>query len=98
VVQRAGLRVGVVGIAAVIVDKTMPAHFSQGLRFTLGRDETREQIRLLREREGVDLVVVLSHLGFPQDCQLAQEVAGIDVLLSATPTTVSPSRSGSGGP
>lgn len=82
VVERAGLRVGVVGIAAVIVDKTMPAHFSEGLRFTLGRDEAREQIRLLREQERVDVVVVLSHLGFPQDCQLAQEVPGIDVLLS----------------
>jgi sulfur-oxidizing protein SoxB len=82
VIERAGLRVGVVGIAAVIVDKTMPAHFSEGLRFTLGRDEAREQIRLLRERERVDVMVVLSHLGFPQDCQLAQEVAGIDVLLS----------------
>lgn len=25
---------------------------------------------------------MLSHLGFPQDCKLAREVAGIDVLLS----------------
>jgi S-sulfosulfanyl-L-cysteine sulfohydrolase len=30
----------------------------------------------------VDLVVVLSHLGFPQDVKLASEVAGIDILLS----------------
>src|SRR5690349_5047182 len=32
-----GLRVGIVGLASNIVDKTMPPHFSEGLSFTLGR-------------------------------------------------------------
>lgn len=82
VIERGGVRVGIIGIAATIVDKTMPEHFSTGLRFTLGNDELPGHIRNLRERERVDLVVVLSHLGFPQDVKLASEVAGIDVLLS----------------
>ena len=81
VVERGGLRIGVIGIAATIVDKTMPPHFSTGLRFTLGNEELPGHISQLRD-EGVDLVVVLSHLGFPQDAKLAAEVAGIDVLLS----------------
>lgn len=38
--------------------------------------------RMLRRDRGVDLVVVVSHLGFPQDCKLAAAVSGIDVLLS----------------
>lgn len=82
VVERGGLRVGVIGIAATIVDKGMPPAFSEGLRFTLGRDELPGYIARLREEERVDLVVVLSHLGFPQDARLASEVGGIDVLLS----------------
>lgn len=82
VVERGGLRVGIAGLAATIVDKGMPPHFSEGLRFSLGRDELPETIRRLREEKGADLVVVLSHLGFPQDMKLASEVAGIDVLLS----------------
>lgn len=82
VIDRGGLRVGIIGIAATILDKTMPSHFSEGLRFTLGNEELPGHIRTLRERERVDLVVVLSHLGFPQDVKLASEVAGIDVLLS----------------
>ncbi len=82
VIERSGMRVGVIGIAATIIDKTMPKHFSHGLRFTLGNEELPGQIRVLREREKVDLVVVLSHLGFPQDFKLATEVPGIDVLLS----------------
>lgn len=81
IIERGGLRVGVIGIAATIIDKTMPPHFSEGLRFTLGNEELPEAIKTLRE-ERVDLVVVLSHLGFPQDVKLAHEVDGIDVLLS----------------
>jgi hypothetical protein len=36
----------------------------------------------LRSKQGVDLVVVLSHLGLPQDIKLLSEVSGVDVLLS----------------
>jgi S-sulfosulfanyl-L-cysteine sulfohydrolase len=82
VIERSGVRVGIIGIAATILDKTMPPSFSEGLRFTLGNAELPGHIRALRERERVELVVVLSHLGFPQDVKLASEVAGIDILLS----------------
>lgn len=77
-----GLQVGVIGIAATIVDKVMPPSFSEGIYFTLGNEELPEHIAKLREEEGVDLVVVVSHLGYPQEVKLAHEVGGIDVLLS----------------
>jgi len=82
VVERAGLRIGVIGIAATIIDKSMPPHFSEGLRFTLGRDELPAEIDRLKHAEKVDLIVVLSHLGFPQDVKLAHSVGGIDVIVS----------------
>ncbi len=78
-----GLQVGVIGIAATIVDKTMPPSYSEGIRFTLGNTELPGCIAYLRDEEGVDLVLVISHLGFPQEAKLAREVDGIDVLLSA---------------
>lgn len=81
-VIRDGLRVAVIGIASNIVDKTMPPSYSEGVRFTLGRDELPGWIAHVREKEGADLVVILSHLGFPQDTKLASEVDGIDVLVS----------------
>ncbi len=83
VVESGGLRVGVIGIAATIIDKTMPAHFSEGIYFTLGNEELPGHIDRLRRQEKVDLVVVVSHLGFSQEIQLANEVGGIDVLLSS---------------
>ena len=81
IVERVGLKVAVIGIAA-LVDKMMPPEFSAGLIFTLGDQELPNLIKKLREADKVDLIVVLSHLGFPQDVKLVQEVSGIDVLLS----------------
>lgn len=82
VIEVGELRVGVIGIAATIVDKTMPPSFSEGVYFTLGDEELPGYVRRLRQDERVDLVLLVSHLGFPQELKLAQEVAGIDVLLS----------------
>ena len=82
VTEVGGLRIGMIGIASNIVDKTMPASYSEGLTFTLGREELPEIVDALRTREKVDLIVLLSHLGFPQDMQLLSEVEGVDVCLS----------------
>ena len=60
------IRIGIIGLACNIVDKTMPAHFSEGIRFTDGTEELPRYIAQLREREHVDVVVLLSHLGLPQ--------------------------------
>jgi S-sulfosulfanyl-L-cysteine sulfohydrolase len=83
VVEIGGVRIGIAGIASNIVDKTMPPHFSEGVYFTNGREELPGVIRTLREQEQVDLVVLNSHLGFPQDMALLEEIPGVDVALSA---------------
>jgi 2',3'-cyclic-nucleotide 2'-phosphodiesterase (5'-nucleotidase family) len=82
IIERNGLYIGIIGIANNTVDKIMPPSFSDGVYFTLGNDELPNFISHLREKERVDLVVVLSHLGYPQDLKLVSEVDGIDVLLS----------------
>jgi len=82
IVERAGLRIAVIGLACPIVDKTMPADFSAGVYFKIGNAELPAWISRVREQETADLVVVLSHLGFPQDVKLANDVRGIDVIVS----------------
>jgi 2',3'-cyclic-nucleotide 2'-phosphodiesterase (5'-nucleotidase family) len=82
VVEVGGLRVGIAGVASNIVDKTMPPSFSEGLRFSLGREDLPGVIETLRSREGVHLVVLLSHLGLPQDLQLLADIPGVDICLS----------------
>ena len=77
-----GLRIGLVGIASNIVDKTMPPSYSEGIYFSLGKDELPPIIDVLCTQEKVDLVVLVSHLGFSQEIKLLSEVHGIDVCLS----------------
>ena len=76
------LKIGVIGIAATIVDKGMPPSFSTGLFFTDGRGELPQYITELRSEERVDLIVVLSHLGLPQDIRIARTIEGIDLIVS----------------
>ena len=77
-----GIKIGLVGIASNIVDKTMPPSYSEGIYFALGKDELPPIIDALRTKEKVDLIVLISHLGFTQDMKLLSEVQGIDVCLS----------------
>ncbi len=81
-IERAGVRIAIIGLACPIVDKTMPASFSVGLRFSIGNEELPFWIRTAKEKDGAQLIVVLSHLGFPQDVQLAKETSDIDILVS----------------
>ncbi|TXT57593.1 MAG: Bifunctional metallophosphatase/5'-nucleotidase [Candidatus Thorarchaeota archaeon] len=82
VYERNDMRIGVIGIANRIVDVTMPVQFSRGVKITKGVDELPDHIRTLREKERVDLVVVLSHLGLPHANYIAEHIDGIDVFLS----------------
>ena len=77
-----GLRIGLVGVASNIVDKTMPPSYSEGIYFTMGRDELSLIIDTLRSQEKADLIILISHLGFPQEMKLLSKVHGIDVCLS----------------
>lgn len=81
ILEQDGISLGVIGIAATVIDKTMPAHFSKGLYFTLGNEELPQYIEELQHQE-VDLIVVLSHLGFPQDVKMMKEIEGVDICLS----------------
>lgn len=83
VYEAGGLRVGVVGLACPIVGTNMPAHFSQGLRFSNGDAELPRYVAHLRQHERADLVVLLSHCGLPQDVELLTRHAGVDVCLSS---------------
>lgn len=82
IMQMGAVKVGVVGICSNIIDKTMPKEFSQGLTITSGLDELPKYIDTMKS-EGAELIVLLSHNGFPQDVHLLNQVDGVDVCLSA---------------
>ena len=76
-----GLSIGVIGIASNIIQKNMPEVFWEGADFTDGIEEARKWTEYLKN-EQADLVVLLSHLGYPQDIELLKQVDGIDLCLS----------------
>ena len=76
-----GIKIGVIGVASNIIKKNMPAQFWEGAEFTNGIDESRYWAKRLRD-DGVNLVILLSHLGYPQDIELLKQVDGIDICLS----------------
>lgn len=80
--EKGGIKIGVIGICAMIVDKVMPEKMGKGLKFTSGADEVPQHIKSLKA-QGADVVVLLSHNGFPQDVALLEQVEGVDICLSA---------------
>lgn len=76
------LKLAVIGICSNIIDKTMPKHFSEGIKITNGDEELPKYINEVQDK-GADLVILLSHNGFPQDCDVIAKTNGIDICLSA---------------
>ncbi|MDQ0457466.1 5'-nucleotidase C-terminal domain-containing protein [Rhizobium paknamense] len=77
-----GVKVGVIGMAATIIDKSMPASFSTGRRFDIDEVALAAEVDRLRSEDKCQVLLLLSHLGLPQDAKLAANVEGIDVVLS----------------
>ncbi|OLY94505.1 5'-nucleotidase [Cnuella takakiae] len=80
--QAGGVTIGVIGICSNIINNTIPSRFSEELIITDGKEELPQYIKEVREK-GADIVMLLSHNGFPQDCALISKIEGIDVCLSA---------------
>ena len=80
--QTGEIKIGIIGICSNIINNTIPSRFSEELNITDGKDEFPRYIKEVRDK-GADIVILLSHNGFPQDCALISKTEGIDVCLSA---------------
>ena len=82
VLRSGGLRVGMVGFTSER-GPTVGVSTTKGFRFTGDGEELPEMIDALRNKEQVDLVIMISELGLAKNVQLAERYPGVDVLLSA---------------
>ena len=92
VIERGGLRVGVIGQAFPYTPVANPRYLIPDWSFGIDEDVLAGNVAKLRA-QGVDLVVLLSHNGFDVDAKLAGRVKGIDVILTghthdAIPTVI----------
>ncbi|HZP98154.1 MAG TPA: thiosulfohydrolase SoxB [Reyranella sp.] len=81
VVERGGLRIGVIGQAFPYTPIANPKYLIPDWSFGIEEDRLAKNVADLRA-DGVDLVVLLSHNGFDVDRKLAGRVKGIDVILT----------------
>ena len=81
IVERGGLRVGVIGQAFPYTPVANPRYMIPDWSFGIEEDRLKQNVAKVRA-EGVDLVVLLSHNGFDVDRKLAGRVTGIDVILT----------------
>lgn len=84
VVDLQGVRVGLFGLMGRRAAQVAP--FARPVRFADPAEAAALQVRRLREKEGVDLVVCLAHLGISEQGkgeseELARKVPGIDVIV-----------------
>jgi len=81
VVERGGLRIGVIGQAFPYTPLANPRYLIPDWSFGIEEDKLAQNVAKLRA-DKVDLVVLLSHNGFDVDRKLAGRVKGIDVILT----------------
>ncbi len=99
-----GLRVGLTGVGVAFAGLVAPKNH-EGIGWRDPYESLRPVVQRLREVEKVDLVVVLSHLGYnlngsaPDDLQMPGRVPGIDAIIGGhshtfleTPTRVPQAR------
>lgn len=78
-----GVRLGIIGLTAHRGPQAIARSTIAGLRFSDGDRELAEFLPLLRDREGVAAVVVISELGLAANLRLAERHPGIDLVLSS---------------
>ena len=78
-----GVKIGIIGFTTDRGPQVVGRGVTRGVRFTKGDAELKELVPLLREREQVALVVVISELGLSNNIRLAEDTPGIDVILSS---------------
>ncbi|HOG82651.1 MAG TPA: 5'-nucleotidase C-terminal domain-containing protein [Smithellaceae bacterium] len=74
-----GLSIAVIGVVTGDTPTTTHPKNVSGLQFSSPVDTVEKYVRELRAKN--DIIVVLSHIGFSADMELAKKVEGIDVIV-----------------
>ena len=78
-----GVKIGILGFTTDRGPQVVGRGVTKGVRFTKGDAELKEFVTLLREKEKVALIVVMSELGLSNNIRLAEQTPGVDVILSS---------------
>ncbi|OGP75357.1 MAG: hypothetical protein A2Y80_10595 [Deltaproteobacteria bacterium RBG_13_58_19] len=74
-----GVKIAIIGLVTPKTPKLTNPKDVQGLKFLSPEMTARKYIQQLKNR--AEVIIVLSHLGYPADRALAEKVTGIDVIV-----------------
>ena len=77
-----GMRIGIIGIACEHIVQGFPPKFSEGIYMSPEYEELPKIVSELKNKEKVDFIILLSHLGMPTDYELLKTVSDVDVCVS----------------
>ncbi len=83
--QIGGVKIGFVGYNDPLTPIRQAPDYSKGIKFSDPVENMQKYVRLLRDREQCTLVFALTHMGFAQQLNLANQphAEGIDFILGA---------------
>lgn len=88
ILERGGKRIGVFGVMVPMVTEKMKTQAASAYLWDSPVEVAREVVIALRPQ--VDVIVALTHIGHRRDIELAEQVAGIDIVLGGHSHTVIP--------
>lgn len=80
-----GIKIGFIGYNDPLTPKRQSPAYSEGIRFTFPQENVSKYIKILREYEACQLVILLTHMGLAQQIDLSNQdhVKGADYILGA---------------
>lgn len=78
VLERAGVKLGIIGLVAPDTPTRTPEAYTRGWSFLPAEPAARQTLEKLPE---VDAVIALTHLGEPADRELARQVPELDLII-----------------
>ena len=81
----AGVKIGIIGYTDHLIPKRQSPAYSEGLTFEHADKSVAKYVKLLREMEGCEVVMVATHMGLAQQLGLANNQAceGVDLVIGA---------------
>jgi len=84
VIKQVGdVKVGIIGLTAERGPQAVSPFIMDGFYLSPGEEELAEAIPLLRNKNNVDLIILISERGLAANLDIAERIPGIDIILSS---------------
>ncbi len=83
IIQKLGIKIGFLGYTDHLVPNRQPPALSQGIAYTKPEDNLQEYVKILKDQEQCDFIIILSHCGLSQQLAIANNphCEGVDYIL-----------------